>query len=137
MSDMEYHRGTARKYDRLPNETDIEYARRYAKYKGLPFSEDAAMEFAVDGLSSIFCELELSGPWRNQTALISNDDVIWELIEHVYSEYPENMNNATKNADGTVSFIYGFYNGGTCLDECFSNSIDKISSASNEMISDG
>lgn len=127
MSEMEYHKGKAKKFDRFENESDLNYAKRYAVHCGKAFDETVAADYLEESFHCMFSELELGkgvGSWRNYTALLA-DNTIWELVEHDYREDPPDLLNFNKNADGTCSFEYYFYNGGTCLSEMFEKSILK------------
>ena len=125
MSEMEYHSGKARKFDRFVEESDLEYAKRYAEYKGLPFDETQAKEYLEESFYTMFGEMNLGGSWRKQMALVGNG-IIWELVEHVYNDEPPECGEFSLNPDGTYSFQYYFYNGGTCLSEMFEESVTKI-----------
>jgi hypothetical protein len=52
------------------------------------------------------------------------NDVVWEVFDH--TEFDDDIYEMVPNADGTVSFIMSFYNGGTCLSECIEEGLLKL-----------
>lgn len=125
MSEMEWHKGKAKKFPRLKNESDLDYAKRYAAHAGLEFDEREAVDYLEESFHCMFGEMQLGGSWRRQTALVAGNE-IFELIEHDYRDEPPECRHFNLNAaDGTYSFEYYFYNGGTCLSEMFEKSVSK------------
>ena len=120
MSEMEFHSGKAKRFPRIDGESNAAYAERFANDTGLTFSQPKE-----EILSEIFEELDLGGPWRRQTALVVNDE-IWQLIDHKQQDEPPEVMEFSLLPDGSYSFAYYFYNGGTCLPEVLESSIDKI-----------
>lgn len=57
---------------------------------------------------------------------IWNKGTLYEMIEHSGEQKADFLNLTTQNSDGTVSFTYLFYNGGTCFSEMLEEGIDKI-----------
>jgi hypothetical protein len=54
------------------------------------------------------------------------DDEVWEVIEHIESQSGDDIDIMMPNADGTITFVQQFYNGGTCLSECIEDGIKRI-----------
>jgi hypothetical protein len=51
------------------------------------------------------------------------NDAVWEVFDH--TEFEDDIYKMVPNADGTISFIMSFYNGGTCLSECIEEGLLK------------
>jgi hypothetical protein len=54
------------------------------------------------------------------------NDIIWEIFEHEEKDDSDDIYELKPNADGTLSFIMKFYNGGTCLSECIEEELEKL-----------
>lgn len=48
------------------------------------------------------------------------------MLEHREYEEDDYSIEATKNEDGTFDFIAQFYNGGTCLEECLEEALERL-----------
>ena len=57
---------------------------------------------------------------------VYNKGTLYEVIEHSGEREAGFLDITTKNEDGTVSFTYLFYNGGTCFSELLEEGLDKI-----------
>jgi len=57
---------------------------------------------------------------------VYNKGTLYEVIEHSGEREADFLDITTKNEDGTVSFTYLFYNGGTCFSELLEEGLDKI-----------
>lgn len=52
------------------------------------------------------------------------DGKVYKLVEH--NEIEDDIFKFWKNADGSISFVAEFYNGGTCLSEIIEDGVRKI-----------
>lgn len=52
-------------------------------------------------------------------------DAIYEKFDHMQLEESD-VYHVEKNDDGTYTFVMQFYNGGTYLDECLEEGLDRI-----------
>jgi len=57
---------------------------------------------------------------------IWNKGNLYEMVEHSGELESDDLYLTTENSDGTISFTYSFYNGGTCLSELLEDGLDKI-----------
>lgn len=57
---------------------------------------------------------------------VYNKGTLWEVVEHSGEQEADFLDITTKNSDGSVSFTYLFYNGGTCFSELLEEGLDKI-----------
>jgi hypothetical protein len=53
-------------------------------------------------------------------------DLIYEILENKSMESDCDINFLVPNADGTITFIEQFYNGGTCLNEALEHGLKKL-----------
>ena len=60
------------------------------------------------------------------------NNVVWEAIEHTEIDEGDDISIITPNADGTLSFIMQFYNGGTCLSEIIEEGLKNINNESTQ-----
>lgn len=51
---------------------------------------------------------------------------IYKLVEHIEIEEDDDIFKFWKNADGSISFVAEFYNGGTCLSEIIEEGIREV-----------
>ena len=57
---------------------------------------------------------------------VGNQTYLVEMLEHKEfgeDEYPLEI---SKNEDGTFDFIAQFYNGGTCMEECLEEALERL-----------
>jgi hypothetical protein len=115
MSEMEYHTG---RIERIPqrNETEEELAERICKEYGIEDKYDDGWIEALrdEGYNHGIEVLNVDGDYQ-----------IWKLVEHTQFE-DGYMFEAEKEADDSVSFIFSFYNGGTCLSEMLEEAVKKV-----------
>lgn len=52
-------------------------------------------------------------------------DEVWEAVEHV-EEDDGDIDIMVQNQDGTVTFVFQFYNGGTCLSEMIEDGLARL-----------
>lgn len=57
---------------------------------------------------------------------IWNKGSIYEMIEHSGELESDDLYLTTENSDGTISFTYSFYNGGTCFSELLEEGLERI-----------
>ena len=50
---------------------------------------------------------------------------VWEAVEHM-EEDDGDIDIMVPNEDGTVTFVFQFYNGGTCLSEMVKNGLKRL-----------
>lgn len=53
------------------------------------------------------------------------DGEIWEAFDHIEAD-EDDIDVMIKNPDGTITFVYQFYNGGTCLSECIEDGLKRL-----------
>ena len=63
-------------------------------------------------------------PYKNLN--IGNQSYLIEMLEHKEFGEDEYPLEVTKNEDGTFDFIAQFYNGGTCLEECLEEELERL-----------
>lgn len=56
--------------------------------------------------------------------LYKADGKLYKLVEHVETE--DDIFKFWKNADGSISFVVEFYNGGTCLREMIEEGVQEV-----------
>lgn len=56
---------------------------------------------------------------------ILNNNIIYKMAEHLAGDDDSYFMKIYPNADGSLSFIGQFYNGGTCLDEMLSEALEE------------
>ena len=54
-----------------------------------------------------------------------HNESIYEVLEHLQSDEENYFMRLINNADGTITFIGQFYNGGTCFDEMLEEALDE------------
>lgn len=54
-----------------------------------------------------------------------NKNCVWEVIEHMETD-DNDIYHLSENADGTLTFVMSFYNGGTCLSECIEEKLEEL-----------
>jgi hypothetical protein len=52
-------------------------------------------------------------------------DAVYEKFDHTETDDGD-VFHMQENPDGTYTFVMQFYNGGTCLDECLEEGLEKI-----------
>ena len=60
----------------------------------------------------------------DKDSLYRVDGKVYKLVEH--TEIEDDIFKFWKNADGSISFVAEFYNGGTCLSEIIEEGIQSI-----------
>jgi len=53
------------------------------------------------------------------------ENAVYEKFDHI-EVYESDVYHMQKNPDGTYTFVMQFYNGGTCLDECLEEGLQKL-----------
>lgn len=114
MSRTETNRGIIKLVPRLENETLEEQCKRLLKAD------------KVDKYSNTYQEMFEDTFYRQY--VIANNDEIYEVLQ--YEDIQDlSFFKATKNSDGTISFLTSFYNGGCsfseAIQECLDNMEDK------------
>lgn len=61
----------------------------------------------------------------NDSLLVLEDGRIFEIIEEKEYDY-DDIAQASKNPDGTISYVLKYYNGGTCRDEMLVDAIEEM-----------
>jgi hypothetical protein len=114
MSDMEYHTGKIRKLPRF-NETEEEWAKRICDDHGWEDKYDQGWieTLREEGYDEDIIVVNINGNYE-----------IWELVEHTDFDQ-DDMFQAKKNEDDTISFTMSFYNGGTCLSEMLEEAVKR------------
>lgn len=108
----------------------------YGKLRKVQFSEGQTLEdwckskceehgcTELDSFNSTWHEqliYELSDPEKYFFA----DGEVWEAFEHKEIKDDGDIYFLQPNPDGTITFVYRFYNGGTCLSECIEEDLQK------------
>lgn len=110
MSNMEYHYGKLRKVD-LKGLTKEQFFEWKCKEAGVLELKDDTWEethrYYANGYEKIFT--------TNQN--------VYEVYDHY--ETDDDMQKLISHEDGTFTFIMSFYNGGTCLNECVTESLEE------------
>jgi hypothetical protein len=57
---------------------------------------------------------------------IYNKGTLYEMIQHSSKEANDTVSVTNVNSDGTIDFVYMFYNGGTCFSEMLEKGLNKI-----------
>lgn len=57
---------------------------------------------------------------------VYNKGTLYEVVNHKAGESDDDLHITNKNSDGTIDFIYMFYNGGTCFSEMLEEGLDKL-----------
>ena len=57
---------------------------------------------------------------------VGNQSYLIEMLEHKEFGEDEYPLEVSKNEDGTFDFIAQFYNGGTCLEECLEEELERL-----------
>jgi hypothetical protein len=61
---------------------------------------------------------------------------LYRVIDHVQNEDEEYFMKLSRNADGSISFISQFYNGGTCFSEMLEEALDDLKPSYQDQIND-
>lgn len=114
MSDMETHCGKLRKVQFAEGQTLEDWCKVKCEELGCTEKES------------------YNSTWREQLAEESRhkyfftDDEVWEAVEHKKIDDDGDIYFLQPNPDGTITFVYRFYNGGTCLEECLEEDLVKL-----------
>jgi hypothetical protein len=113
MSEVEFVKGTLKKFPRNENESKKEYLIRFFDYKGITSFEDFNDDECGDALADAL--------WK-KALLIKN--VIFEITNEE-DMYESDIREAKVNSYGSIDFLVQFYNGCTTLVESIEESIEK------------
>jgi len=106
---MEYHIGKLKLLPKLENETLNQQCKRiYLEYNDLPEKE---VEDWVDYLD-----------FNYEIYMVHNGNLYWIFEDNSVDDTCE----LKSIGDNIYEFHMGFYNGGTCLEECISWELDKL-----------
>jgi len=114
MSEMETHHGKLRRVQLAEGQTIEDWCK--AKCQELGYTE-------MDSCNSTW-EEQLRSETHNK--YFFTDDEVWEAIEHKSVDDDGDIYFLQPNEDGTLTFVYRFYNGGTCLSECLEDDLAKL-----------
>lgn len=113
MSQKEMHKGKIRKVE-LHGKTVEEFCKEHLNKNGVlelsAYSETWIDEFREREYEKYF--------------FINKTGEVYELIEH--EEIGEDLDVFEREANGDISFVTSFYNGGTCLSERIDDSVSKM-----------
>lgn len=109
MSRTELHIGKLREID-LEGRSLEDYCKSKVKETSLPEWADNWFEV-----------LREEGGWEKYFTVKGR---LFESFDHTESEDPD-IQQLTRNPDGTYSFVMSFYNGGTCLTELIEEELER------------
>lgn len=115
MSQMEYHIGKLKLLPKIEHETLQEQCKRIYLEHSDPLPEDETNDDWVDIL------LYSSNTFSYY--MIHNDNLYWIFDHNQIDEYDCNINPL---GNDIYEFRMGFYNGGTCLEECIGYELDNL-----------
>lgn len=113
---MEYHSGRMKQID-LNGKTPEEYFISECEVYGITEKKEYSWQ----------AKLEVQS--RKKFFNYKNEE-LYEMIEHRSGNEDDYEMKLYDNADGTISFVGSFYNGGTCLEEMLEESFEKRESGS-------
>lgn len=114
MSDMETHHGKLRKVQFAEGQTLEDWCK--AKCEELGYTEMATYNSTWE--EQLRCEVD------NKYFFVKGD--VWEAVEHTRIRDDGDIYFLQPNEDGTLTFVYRFYNGGTCLSECIEEDLSEL-----------
>jgi hypothetical protein len=75
-------------------------------------------------------EAELVEGYIEDERLVYINGKLFEVLEDKNFEYSD-VSFATKNSDGSISYVLKFYNGGTCFNEMIEEAVVKLQKKEN------
>jgi hypothetical protein len=118
MSRTEFHTG---KLYPVNFGKDLEgYCRRIAESNNIELEEDWQEDFRDK-----FDEYANKRGHAKEEYFIQGEN-LYRVIDHVESEDEDYFMKLSRNADGGISFIGQFYNGGTCFSEMLEEALDGL-----------
>lgn len=112
MSDMEFHQGKIKKLDNPENLTLEALCELKAKENGWDKT-----------YHDNFIEL-INDEGYNKYVIVGNN--IYEIMDHKKGDGYDDINFLFPNADGTLTFVIQFYNGGTCFSEMLETNLKNF-----------
>lgn len=115
MSSMETHIGKLQRFIRDPDETDVQYVKRFLRYKSIKFKD-------TDGSEEVFevfyDEMYKLAVWYKS--------YIYEVIEDFKTSGQDIFHAVENKAKNEIDFTVQYYNGGCCFDEAIGKALSKI-----------
>jgi hypothetical protein len=111
MSQEEIHIGKLRK---IKLETDVE-----------TFCKQKCVEKGITEHANYYHNWEdyFKTEFRNEYFIVNEQ--VFEVFDHKQFDY-EDIYYLKDNGDDTYDFVMKFYNGGTCLEECIEEELEKL-----------
>lgn len=118
MSYTELHTG---KLKPIQYNVSIEDFKNWLKEDESRYTEDL-YERLEDGVAVLVNQ----GDWRGDYTHIFSKNTLYEFIEHKELGETDYVDITNKSEDGTIDFMYLFYNGETCFSEMLEEGLDKV-----------